>query len=105
MALARVGWGWLHADLLRTVCGPRADHLPVERETAQAIRRAGRELPTPDTGPRQRPTEEVPAVSQTIPLSPSGQRALAAQMVHTATRHPLIVTAGSAMLLVDLLDA
>ena len=44
-------------------------------------------------------------MSQTIPLSPSGQRALAAQMVHTATRHPLIVTAGSAMLLVDLLDA
>ena len=44
-------------------------------------------------------------MSQTIPLSPSGQRAVAAQMVKTATDNPLVVTLPTAVLLVDLLDA
>jgi hypothetical protein len=44
-------------------------------------------------------------VSQTIPLSPSGKRAVAAGMIHTATDNPLTVDAGTAVLLVDLLDA
>lgn len=44
-------------------------------------------------------------MSQTIPLSPSGKRAVAAGMIHTATDSPLVVTSGTAVLLVDLLDA
>jgi hypothetical protein len=44
-------------------------------------------------------------VSMTIPLSPSGQRALAASMVRTATDNPHTVTPGAAVLLVDTLDA
>ena len=44
-------------------------------------------------------------MSQTIPLSPSGQRALAAQMVRTATDSPQVITPGAAATLVDLLDA
>lgn len=44
-------------------------------------------------------------MSQTIPLSPSGQRAVAAQMVRTATDNPRTVDVGTAVLLVDLLDA
>jgi len=44
-------------------------------------------------------------VPEMIPLSRSAERALAADMIHTASAEPLVVTRQAAILLAEIVDA